>query len=181
MVKIKHKDFIDAVSIMPCQNSSWIMGLRIYEEGKTQIHLVQQVLWEGSRIDRVYTDIRIANNTKINHIMVSFTYNYNAISIDRFPSRTKTGEDSWCFNNSLLCKARFSSATKTFLFSLERQKNNKQPLFQQSDWWKYIKSPFKENAKIFSKNSTNQENNTISKQNLIFFIRNKIKQPVLSK
>ena len=36
-----------------------------------------------SRIDRVYTDIKIANNTKINNIMVSFTDHYNASSIDR--------------------------------------------------------------------------------------------------
>ena len=40
-------------------------------------------------IDRVYTNIKIANNTKINYIMVSFTNNYNAISIDRLPSKTK--------------------------------------------------------------------------------------------
>ena len=37
-LKIKHKDFISAVPIMPCLNSSWIMGLRVYgEEGRTQI------------------------------------------------------------------------------------------------------------------------------------------------
>ena len=36
-----------------------------------------------SRIDRVYTDIKIASNTEINHIMASFTDHYNAISIDR--------------------------------------------------------------------------------------------------
>ena len=30
-----------------------------------------------------------------------------------------------------------------------------------SDWWEYTKSCFKENAKIFSKNSTTQENITI--------------------
>ena len=29
-----------------------------------------------SRIDRVYTDIKIASNTKINHIMISFTDYY---------------------------------------------------------------------------------------------------------
>ena len=40
-------------------------------------------------IDRVYTDIKIANNTKINHIIVSFTNHINAISIDRIPSKTK--------------------------------------------------------------------------------------------
>ena len=36
-----------------------------------------------SRIGRVYTDIKSASNTKINHIMVSFTVHYNVISIDR--------------------------------------------------------------------------------------------------
>ena len=30
-----------------------------------------------------------------------------------------------------------------------------------TDWWEYNKSCFKENAKIFSKNSTTQENITI--------------------
>ena len=39
MVKIKHKDFIGAAPVMPCQNSSWIMGLRIYREGRNQIPL----------------------------------------------------------------------------------------------------------------------------------------------
>ena len=33
----KNKDFIGAVPIVPCENSSWIMGLRIYGEGRTQI------------------------------------------------------------------------------------------------------------------------------------------------
>ena len=37
-LEIKHKDSID-VPIMPCQNSSWIMGSRIYEERRTQIPL----------------------------------------------------------------------------------------------------------------------------------------------
>ena len=36
IVKIKHKAFIGAAPVMPCQNSSWIMGLRIYGEGRTQ-------------------------------------------------------------------------------------------------------------------------------------------------
>ena len=39
MVKIKHKDFKGSAPVMPCQNSFWIMGLRIYEEGRTQIPL----------------------------------------------------------------------------------------------------------------------------------------------
>ena len=97
VVKIKHKDFIGAVPIMPCLNSSWIMGLRIYGEGRTQIPLSSPATigpLQGSRIDRVYTDIKIANNTKINHIMVSFTNHCNAISIDRLPSKTKIGKNS---------------------------------------------------------------------------------------
>ena len=32
--------------------------------------------------------------------MVSFTDHYNAISIDRLPSKTKIGKGSWCFINS---------------------------------------------------------------------------------
>ena len=53
------------------------------------------IRYNKSRIDRVYTDIKIANNNKINHIMVSFTGHYNAISIDRLSSKTKIGIDSW--------------------------------------------------------------------------------------
>ena len=45
-----------------------------------------------SRIDRVYTDKKIANNTKINHVMVSFTDHYNAISLERLPSKVKIGK-----------------------------------------------------------------------------------------
>ena len=37
MVELKH--FINVVSIMPCQNSSWIMAWRIYGEERTQIPL----------------------------------------------------------------------------------------------------------------------------------------------
>ena len=39
MVKIKQKNFIGAVPIMPCLNSSWIMSLGIYGEGRTKIPL----------------------------------------------------------------------------------------------------------------------------------------------
>ena len=82
MVKIKHKDFIGAVPIMLCLNSSWIMGLRIYGEGRTQI--------PPSSSAMIGPSPKISKNTKINHIMVSFTNYYNAISIDRLPSKTKT-------------------------------------------------------------------------------------------
>ena len=90
--------------------------------------------------------------------MLSFTDHYNAISIDRLSSKTKIGKESWYFNNSLLCKPEFSSARKTFLFLLKTQRNKH---FSASDWWEYTKSRFKENAKIFFKNSTTQENITI--------------------
>ena len=46
-----------------------------------------------SSIEKMYADIKIANNTKINHIMVSFTDPYNSISLDRLPSKTKIGKD----------------------------------------------------------------------------------------
>ena len=40
----KSKDFIGVVPIVPCENSSWIMGLRIYGKGKPrfpQVHLLR--------------------------------------------------------------------------------------------------------------------------------------------
>ena len=47
-------------------------------------------IYSGTKptIDTVYTDIKMTSNTKINHIMVSFTDHYNAIFIDRFSSKT---------------------------------------------------------------------------------------------
>ena len=77
------------------------------------------------RIDRVYTDTKIASNTKINQIMVSFTDHYKSIFIDKFHSETKFGKYLWYFNNSLLCKPEFSSTSKTFF----NKKYKKQPLF----------------------------------------------------
>ena len=40
----------------------------------------------------------------------------NTIFINRSPSKTKIGKDSWYINNSLLCKPEFSSTSKTNLF-----------------------------------------------------------------
>ena len=158
MVKIKHRDFISAAPVMPYQNSSSIMGLRIYGEGRTLILLSSPAAigpLQGSRIDRVYTDIKIANNNKINHIMVTFTDYDNAISIDRLSSKTKIGKDSWkrFMKIILLCKPEFSSTTKTSFF-IKNKKNNH---FSESDWWEYIKYCFTENAKILSKKSTTQD------------------------
>ena len=53
----------------------------------------------------------------------------------------------------LLCKPEFSSAGKTSFF-LKNTKNNHTSA---SDWWKYNKYCFKENAKMLSKNSTTQD------------------------
>ena len=78
-------------------------------------------------IDRVYLDITIANNTKINHIMVTSADDNNAISIDRILSKTKIGKGSWYFNNSLLCKFEFSSANFFII--------KKNPTFQQVTGW----------------------------------------------
>ena len=47
---------------------------------------------QGSTIDRVYTDINIASNTKINNIMVSFSDHYTAISIYLLPQKLKLEE-----------------------------------------------------------------------------------------
>ena len=85
--------------------------------------------------------------------MVSFTDHYNAISIDRLPSQTEIGKVSWYYDNSLLCKAKFSELQ--ILFSLKKTHSSA------SEWWEYTQPCFKENGKIFSKNSTTQENITI--------------------
>ena len=85
---------------MSCQNLLRIMGSKIYGKGRTQIPQFtcsDRSSDTRSRICRVYTDIKIANNRKINHITVSFTDLYNAISIDRLPSKTQIIKDSWCF------------------------------------------------------------------------------------
>ena len=89
--------------------------------------------------------------------MVSFTDHYNAISIDRLPS--KKIQEKIQGNSSLLCKPDFSSATKTSCFI----KNTKNKHSSASDWREYTKYRFKENAKILSKNSTTQQDIRISK------------------
>ena len=77
-----------------------------------------------SRIDRAYTDIKIANNTRIDHKMVSFSDHYNALIIDRRSSKTKTGNDLWHFNSSLRKKEDSCSTTKNMLSILSAKKTN---------------------------------------------------------
>ena len=76
-----------------CSNYAVIVdnGLSIYGEGRTQIPLSSSTLKSPLariQIDMVSADTKIANNNKSNHIMVSFTDHYNAISIGRLPSKT---------------------------------------------------------------------------------------------
>ena len=91
----------------------------------------------------------MASNTKINHIIVSFTDHYNAVFIDIFPSETKIGKDSWYFNNSSLCKSEFSLTTD-FPFGIKNTKHNHSSA---SEWWENSKSSFKEDVRTFSENS----------------------------
>ena len=96
---------------------------------------------EGNESKKKLGDILLQYNTKSNHIMVSFTHHYKAISIDRLPGKTKIGEGSWGFK--IIFYVSLSSTP--------------------------LQSRFKDNAKILSKNSTTQENITISRQNLLFY------------
>ena len=62
--------------VTPCLNSSWIIDMRNYRERRTNITRSSSATigpLPRIEIDRFYTDIKMANNTKINHIMVPFT------------------------------------------------------------------------------------------------------------
>ena len=112
-----------------------------------------------SRIDMCILIKKIANNTKINHKMISFSDHHNTLFIDRFSSKTKIGKDLWHFNSSLLEKNDFCSTTTNLLSIVKTTKNN---YSSASDWWEHTKCKIKDNARIFSKNSTKKENISIS-------------------
>ena len=96
-------------------------------------------------MDKVYTDTKIASNSENNHIMVSFTDHYNSISIGRLPSKTVSKK----VHGTLII------------------------LFYVSPSSSPLECCFKENAKILSKNSSTQENITISRPNLLFYLKTK--------
>ena len=75
-----------------------------------------------SRIDRVYTDKKIANNTKI------------------------IGKDLWLFHNSLLEKHDFCLTIKNLLAMLKTKRNN---YSSTSDWWEDTKCKIKDNVRTF--------------------------------
>ena len=89
------------------------------EKGEPRFLWFNRFSGTRSTINRVYTDTKMASNTKINHIMVSFTDHYNAIFIDRFSSKTKIVKDSWYFNNSPLCNREFFLTTDFFLLKTQ--------------------------------------------------------------
>ena len=66
----------------------------------------------GKVYTAIYTDVKIANNTNINHIMVSFTNHYNDISIDRSPQKLKS-------------KVRGLLIYKDFSFSIKKHTQKK--------------------------------------------------------
>ena len=89
---------------------------------------------------------------KLTQCYLLLIINYHAISIERLPSKTKIGNFSWYFNNSLLCKPDFSSATKNLLSLLKTQKSNHSSASNRS---KDTKSCFKEDGRTFSTNRGN--------------------------
>ena len=91
---------------------------------------------------------------------ISFSDHYNALLIERLSSKTKTGQDLWLFNNTLLQNKDFSSSISNLHSSLKRKQDNFSSL---SDWLEYRKIKFKQTARRFSKNSTTQENIRISR------------------
>ena len=87
--------------------------------------------------------------------MVSFTDCYNAVSIDRLPSKTKIRKDKWYFNNV----SPNSPQLQRLFFNLKHTEKHSSA----RDCWGNTKSSFIENVRTFSKNSTTQENIKILK------------------
>ena len=93
--------------------------------------------------------------------MVFVSDHDNAIFVDRLPSKTKIGKDSWkrFRKTNLFYVSPSSPQLKRRLFLLKTQKTTSSA----SVWWGNTKTSFKENARTFSKGTTTQENIRISK------------------
>ena len=87
--EIKFKDFIDALPMV--DNGLMDLWRRENPDCSEFAHR-DRSSGRRSRKDKVYTDIKIATNTKINQTMVSFTDHYNDIYLDRLPSKSKIGK-----------------------------------------------------------------------------------------
>ena len=92
--------------------------------------------------------------------MISFSDHYNALFVDRIPSKTKIGKDLWLFNNSLLEKHDFYLTIRNLLAMLKTKRNN---YSSASEWWEDTKCKIKDNIRTFSENSTKQESIRISR------------------
>ena len=111
-----------------------------------------------SRIDRVYTD-KIANNTKINHIIVSFTDHKMLFLLKDSLQKLKL-EKTHGILIILFYVTSSSAQLQRICFFVKNKKSNHPSA---SAWWVYTKSCFKENAGTFSKISFTQENIRISR------------------
>ena len=92
--------------------------------------------------------------------MVSFIDYYNAISIGRLPQKLKLEKVHDTLIIIFYVSPSSNQLQRLFSFLLKTQKNKHSSA---SDWWEYTKSCFKENVNIFPRNSTTQENITISR------------------
>ena len=92
-----------------------------------------------SRLDRVYTAIKIASSGKIYCIMVSFIGHYNAISIDRLPSKTKIEKIYGTLTILFYGSPNFTQLQIKCFFI----KNTKNKYSSASDWWKNTNSCLK--------------------------------------
>ena len=78
-----------------------------------------------SMIDRIYTDIKIADNTKNNHVIVSISDHYNAKSFDRLPQKLKLAKINGTLIILFYVIESFSQLQKIGLFI----KNIENPFF----------------------------------------------------
>ena len=128
MVQIKYKDFIDVVTIMPCQNSPWIIGSRIYGERRAQISL-------SSLTDPLLI------------IILWFL-------LTNSPEKLKLGKINVTLIIIFYLNPSSSQLQIIFFFLLKAQKIHSWASY----WWECTNSCFKKNARAFSKTSTTQKN-----------------------
>ena len=115
MVQIKYKDFIDVVTIMPYQNSPWIIGSRIYGERRAQISLSSLtdplliiILWFLMTNSPEKLKLGKINGTLINIFYLIFFFLLNAEKIHSWASYW------WeCTNSCFKKNARAFSKTST--------------------------------------------------------------------
>ena len=93
--------------------------------------------------------MKIASNTKINHIMVPFTNHYNAIFTDRFPSNIKLEKIDGTLITLFYVNQSPSQLQRRFFF-IKNTKNNHSLA---SDWWETLNLVLKKMLELFFENS----------------------------